>query len=278
MERFKVVNTKNGVPSIMFIENGEIMHNPVGPWQEALELYLKPMKFGEHLNFNKTRDIHDPLVVFDVGLGAGTNAAAALSAHKTDDRDLKVISFEKDLDLLRFAFLHRQEFPFLAPWEEAIEAILQKGVWQSSDGAVIWKLRHGDFPALIGKEPEEAEIIFFDPYSPKVNPEMWSIETFTELRQHARNSSPYSLLATYSRATSVRSALLLAGFYTGTGGRVGEKEETTMAATHAGLLPELLGQRWLERLKRSDVPFPVTASEDGWPELFRRLEQLPQFR
>lgn len=277
MEKFKVVNTTSGIPSILFLENGEIMHNPVGPWQESHQLYLGPMQFKAHLRYQFTNEVKDPLVVFDVGLGAGTNAIAAISAWETGERDLKIISFEKDLDLLRFALDHRQEFSFLQGWKQAIQSILEKGAWQSPEGHISWHLRLGDFNSCIDTETHKAELIFFDPYSPKMNPEMWSVSCFEKLYRNARLTEPACVLATYSRATAVRSALLLAGFFVGPGGGVGEKEETTLAATQRQALPEVLGERWLERLKKSHIPFPSQTPQADWPLLIRKLEAHPQF-
>jgi tRNA U34 5-methylaminomethyl-2-thiouridine-forming methyltransferase MnmC len=277
LEKFRIVNTSLGIPSIQFVENGEIMHNPVGPWQESHQLYLTPMRFKEHLQNPLKEGGSDPLVVFDVGLGAATNAIAAMSAWETGNRDLRIISFEKDLDLLKFTLDHRQAFPFLQGWEQAIRCILETGIWQDSQGSVSWKLSFGDFNSTIEKETEKAEIIFYEPYSPKVNQEMWSLPCFSKLFARARLTDPGCLLATYSRATSVRSALLLAGFYVGAGVAIGQKNETTLASTQRDALSEVMGERWIQRLKNSTIPFPRTTHKDDWPKLIQKIEQHPQF-
>lgn len=252
------------------------MHNPLGPWQESHELYLNPMKFKHKLQ--EPLLLTEPVIVFDVGLGAGTNAIAALSAWKPGDRDLRVVSFEKDLELLQFALDHTQEFPFLRGWEEAISGILQLGSWQDPQGQLKWELRPGDFNDSIEQERERAEFIFFEPYSPKVNPDMWSLSCLASLYEKTRQEAPGCILATYSRATAVRSALLLAGFYVGPGEALGLKEETTLASTHRNILPQTLGQRWLERLHKSHVPFPEDTPPEDWPGLIQCLEGHRQFR
>ena len=249
------------------------MHAPVGPWQEAWQLYLEPMDLrGRLLNGDR-----DPLVVFDVGLGAATNAVAALSGWTPEGRDLKIISFEKDLDLLRFTIENSHEFSFLEGKEPALKCLLENGAWGDHQGRLSWELRHGEFEDCIECEPEKGELIFYEPYSPKVNPEMWSLACFKKLFSRTKQVGGGGLLSTYSRATAVRAALLLAGFYVGPGKKIGEKAETTMASSLPQSLPELFGSRWLERCQRSHVPFPETTPAEDWPGLVEALRAHPQF-
>ena len=74
---------------------------------------------------------------------------------------------------------------------------------------------------------EQADVVFWDLYSPRAHPGFWTMEAFTHLRRACRAGSS---VHTYSSATAVRSALLLAGFAVGTGLSTGEKSQTTVAA------------------------------------------------
>ena len=98
------------------------------------------------------------------------------------------------------------------------------------------------------------DAILYDPYSPAKNPEMWSLGIFQSLVACLPTSAT---LATYSRSTSVRVTLFLAGLFVGKGGQVGEKEETTVAATSATLISPLLGAEWLSRASRSTNAEPI---------------------
>jgi tRNA U34 5-methylaminomethyl-2-thiouridine-forming methyltransferase MnmC len=53
----------------------------------------------------------------------------------------------------------------------------------------------------------QADAIFFDPFSPRCCPQLWTVEFF---QQVARCLAPQGKLATYSRSAAVRSALLQA--------------------------------------------------------------------
>jgi tRNA U34 5-methylaminomethyl-2-thiouridine-forming methyltransferase MnmC len=59
----------------------------------------------------------------------------------------------------------------------------------------------------------QADAIFFDPFSPRRCPQLWTVEFFTWV---ARCLAPTGRLATYSRSAAVRSALLATGLSIGT--------------------------------------------------------------
>ena len=122
--------------------------------------------------------------------------------------------------------------------------------------------------------------ILFDPYSPKKNPAMWTALLFADLfRQLDPQRS--CALATYTRSTMARVALLLGGFFVGVGHPSGLKEETTVAASRLELLDEPLDHRWLERAKCSHsaepLSGPVYRQAPLSPETWEKLRQHPQF-
>jgi hypothetical protein len=93
------------------------------------------------------------------------------------------------------------------------------------------------------------DLIFFDPFSPESNPDLWTVGFLRGIR--SRTLYDGAMLATYSAATPTRVSLLLAGFFVGQGWSTGTRTETTVAANRLELLPEPLGPRWLERWRRS---------------------------
>jgi len=251
---FEIVMTSQGVISIRNNRVNEIMHNPVGPWAEANALYVNQSGISERLNEITDKE----LVIFDVGLGAAANAVAALTCARnlrSQTRRLSLISFERDLDLLRFAIRNSHHFEHFRGFETALEEILHRGYW--SEGNVSWHLRHGNFLDLIETEPRRPHVIFFDPYSPKVNQEMWTTQCFERIRKKCLETHEGgTALYTYSRATRIRVALLRAGFFVGYGAATGLKDETTVAATDRSLLKLPLDKTWLERWRASHVRYP----------------------
>ena len=104
-----------------------------------------------------------------------------------------------------------------------------------------------------------ADIIFWDPFSPRANPSLWTIAAFRALRATA---GPRCTLVTYSASTATRVALLVAGWAVGVGDPIGDKAQTTAAAVAAADLARPLDRRWLDRLTRADAPRPSDAPAD----------------
>jgi tRNA U34 5-methylaminomethyl-2-thiouridine-forming methyltransferase MnmC len=271
---FEVVTLRNGARAVRHLGHGEVMHPSVGPWQEALRLYVEQPRLAERL-----REPGPPLVIHDVGLGAATNAVAALTCARglgaERRRALEVVSFEVDLAPLRLALADTGGFPFLQPFREAAEALMRDGAWEGE--GVRWRLRLGDAVAHLedGALPV-ADLVYFDPFSPASNPDMWTEGVLARVRRYCREDGDGALLLTYSAATPTRVTLLLAGFYVGAGASTGTKGETTVGATRRESLEAPLGARWLERWKRSSSRAPHGARLT--PEVEARVLAHPQWR
>src|SRR2546423_198756 len=152
MKREKVLSLGNyevhraweGFASIRQISSGEIMHSRTAPMEEARELYVEQSYLAGRLREKPRKD--EPLVIWDVGLGAGANAMAAIECYEkvSGARPLHIISFENDLDSLRLALRQQPDFPYLRV--DATIAILADGHWQSPiDAGLSWRLSPGDF-------------------------------------------------------------------------------------------------------------------------------------
>ncbi len=206
--RFEIVTTSSGAPAVLDRAAGEVMHPVIGATAEAERLYVAQSRLAERLVEGR-----GALVLFDVGLGAGSNALAALRG---------------------------------------------------------WRLVLGDALATLPSEAALADVVFWDPFSPKQDPELWTVGAFSALRARC---APHASAFTYSTATAVRSALLLAGFFVGVGDASGPKEQTTAAAADPADLARPLDRRWLERLARSSAGLPADAPADA----LERIRAHPQF-
>lgn len=270
---FELVTLRNGHRAVRHLGHGEVMHPSVGPWEEARRLYVEQPRLAERL-----RTPGPALVIHDVGLGAATNAVAALTAARElgteRRRALEIISFEVDLAPLRLALADAAGFPFLQPFREAAEALMRDGVWEA-DG-LRWRLHLGNALTHLDAALPLADLVLFDPFSPASNPEMWTEAVLARVRAHCRMDGEGALLMTYSAATPTRVTLLLAGFYVGAGHSTGTKGETTVAATRLESLEAPLGDRWLERWRRSSSRAPHGAPLT--PEAEARLLAHPQWR
>jgi tRNA U34 5-methylaminomethyl-2-thiouridine-forming methyltransferase MnmC len=280
---FEIVKTSTGAASIRNKVVNEIMHNPVGPWREANDLYIEQSK----LRLRLLESVESDLVLFDVGLGAASNALAAIHAclglTQAAQRRLHIVSFENNLELLRFTLENAKAFEHLKGFEEALAILLSCHHWESPCGRVIWDLREGDFLEVLDQENYVPELVFYDPYSPAVNQEMWTLACFRKLRAHC--ATPESVfgttLYTYSVATPVRAALLLSGFFVGHGIATGLKTETTQFSTRLDAINDPLSKAWFGRWVRSknQLPYDVSLAEaDVYGDLICGHAQMAPWR
>jgi queuine tRNA-ribosyltransferase len=262
--RYEVI-VKEGVGYIRDSVSGETMHPDDDPAQEAQSLYVEQSRLAERLK----APCEEPLVVWDVGLGAAVNAMAAIRAAEdlaaSQARRLILVSFENDLDSLELALRHPRWFKHLR--HAAPRALLQEDCWTHDTAPIDWLLWRGDFAARKFDAPPP-DLIFFDPFSFKTDSALWTMRAFQELAQVC--SQKPAELFTYTYSTSVRAAMLAAGFYVAKGRGTGPKAETTIAlSVLAEALPHehsLLGSEWLAKWRRSDAqaPFGSHAHDLSW--------------
>jgi hypothetical protein len=265
LSEFEIVTLRSGPRAVRERASGEIMHPAIGPWAEANHLYVEQSGLRSLLE----RASPEPLRVYDVGLGAAANAVAALNCS-TPARVLEVVSFDRTLEPLKLALGDPDAFPFLVPWHEAGMRLVDHNLWEGPGAR--WELRLGDVLEQLGSAPAPADLVFFDPFSPKTNPDLWTLAAFRAIR--ARLTAD-AVLITYSASTAVRVTLLLAGFFVGAGVGVGSKTETTLAATRLDRLGQPLGARWLARWSRSPRREPL--GNTGERDVEGRLRAHPQF-
>ena len=268
----EIVIFENGAASVRNTALNEAMHSSVGPEKEAEIVYLRQARLAERLAEPAARGT---LVLYDVGLGIASNALAAIECARRlpGSRELHLLSFESDLSGLRLALENLDRFPRLREHEAALRELLDRRIW--NDGKIRWELREGDF--LAQSLTPAPEVVFYDFYSPKVAPQLWGLQAFRKLFEACeprRQRDQGSLLATYSVATPVRVAMLLAGFAVGHGTSTEAKLETTVASTLRSELARPLGEEWLQRFQRSQRPLPVDIPQSGLEEVRQRITRI----
>lgn len=265
---YRIVRSPQGWASVQQVSSGETMHSVSDPFTEANRLYVEQARLRELLLADDAR----PLVVWDVGLGAGTNAMAVLHAWEALERELSasdvarlrkitarpvhLVSFERDLASFELACSEPELFQYLK--HDAPHAVARDRRWSAANGAFTWELRVGDFldEVLAPKDaPAPApDVILYDPFSSKTDGRLWTVEAFEQLKS-ATGAHPASLF-TYSNSTLVRARLLSAGWFVGRGVGTGPKTETTIASSARIPGLDYLGLEFVERWKRSHLRVP----------------------
>ncbi len=278
LDEFEIVTLKSGIKSIRSITRGQTFHPGIGPMAEAEILHVNQQRLLERAAET------DPFVIWDVGLGAGANVLAAISAlinstQKISSR-IEIHSFDKTISPLEFALQNATALGYLLPYQSQIQELMTHGQVRLS-AQITWHLHLSEFQRAIAEPNFPApHSVLYDPYSAAENLDMWTLEHFQNLRTRLDSRVP-SLWSNYTRSTAVRVTLLLAGFYVGRGCSIGEKLETTLASNHLELLQDPLDQKWLERVRRSGNASPMrgpTYSEGPISEIdYELLVRAPQF-
>jgi queuine tRNA-ribosyltransferase len=284
---YEVHVAPEGFASIRQISSGEVMHARTPPLEEAQLLYVEQSHLAERLRPAAGRS-EEPLVIWDVGLGAAANAMAAIRCYEAQaaaggrpPRAMRLVSFENDLDSLRLALTYNRDFVYLRHGGPA--GVLENGRWQSKEfPGLSWELIAGDFLESLAADRSHAipapEYIFYDPFSGNSDGRMWTLDVFRRVLAACNGQS--TELFTYSASTAVRATLLAAGFYVAKGRGIGDRAETTVAlsarAPDAG--HEFLGPDWLAKWNRSGAKVPAWVRPNEQSVFEAAILGHPQFR
>jgi queuine tRNA-ribosyltransferase len=273
---FELITLKSGARAVRHLGHGEVMHPGVGPWEEANHLYVKQTGLQELISLKGARRPGEKaLRILDIGLGAASNAVAALTCAREVGagrrRGVEVVSLEHDLAPLRLALDDPEGFDFLVPFADAARTLIKEGFWEGE--GLQWRLLTGDAMHKLEEVGKDFELVFQDPFSPDQNPALWTVKWLERVRALAHPDGMQ--LVTYSSATPTRVSLLLAGYFVGAGVSTGLRGETTIASTKLDQLRQPLQHRWLKRWERSSARAPHGAALT--PEMEEVIRKHPQF-
>ncbi|MEN3943297.1 tRNA guanosine(34) transglycosylase Tgt [Prosthecobacter sp. SYSU 5D2] len=105
-----------------------------------------------------------PLIVWDIGLGAGAAAIAAILAYEEEAekgpvRPMHIVSLTNDLSPLRLALSHKKHFPYLR--HGAADTLVHRGVWTSRyKTGLTWTLLEGPLDETLPQAPAPPEVTF----------------------------------------------------------------------------------------------------------------------
>ena len=192
------VKTLDGSTTLKSEKYGQFYHSFTGAHEESELKYVGPCEIRERAKSSKLR-------ILDVCFGIGYNTAAAIDAALEENPDcaIEVVGLEIDETLL-------DAIPKLDPKWKCYDMIRRLKEGPVEEGNVKVKLLIGDANETIHSvEDNYYDCVFFDPFSPPTNPEMWTKEILEAVRKKMRSGS---ILATYSCARVVRENLKSAGF------------------------------------------------------------------
>jgi hypothetical protein len=276
----------DGSWTLQSLENGEVFHPTLGDATEARILYLEGGGLEERLRRKSDRCTE----VWDVGFGAGGNAAAVVTCwNEVGKSDLILKSFDRDLSAWNAAMDWKKAQPDAFRSVEILprfpECAGRVAEWANGHGSrARWDLVLGDFVNWVGGQLRgglSPDVVMYDFYSPEASIREWTLEHWQAMRRALAEDAKTEIVF-HTRSTAARVTLLLAGFYVAKGPALGQKEETTRAMTAPCGQEPWLGPDWLERVKRSTKAGPIRMDGSGGGRIsegdFNSLRRHPQFQ
>jgi tRNA U34 5-methylaminomethyl-2-thiouridine-forming methyltransferase MnmC len=188
---------------------GETFHSRDGARDEAFQKYAVATQLAD-------RAQADRICLLDICYGLGYNSAAAIESIWAINPQCQIQLYALELDPT--VPIAATQPPLIDAWTPTVQQILidLAQTHQSHSDRLTATLLIGDARQTIHnlvKRQIQADAIFFDPFSPRRCPQLWTLEF---LSQTAQCLAPQGQLATYSRSAAIRAALLQTGLHIGT--------------------------------------------------------------
>lgn len=195
--KYELRKTGDGSLTVYHPGVGESFKSGHAARTEAEWVFLRPAVL-EHPHLHQ----ESPFRVLELGFGLGTNFQFLVDWHKLHAfRSLEFTSIDRDLT--GAAYLAGQG----GAATETV-ALLEGRTWKCE--GLIARLLESTFETELAKFPDHHfHAVFFDPFSPKAEPESWALPIFQEV---ARVVKPGARLATYSVSRTAKDGLSQSGF------------------------------------------------------------------
>lgn len=194
-----LINTRDGSFTFYSLEYGEAYKTKsLGAYTESRRKFFETGEL-HHKIFQKE------ISILDICLGIGMNLAVTLEEYvKSGSKNrLHIVSVEKDASLLNII----NSCIFLFPIEgyKILRQLLQNGQWNN----ITLELYITDARNFVEVLSGKFDVIYFDPFSQKHNPEMWSEAVFIKMRKLLYFNG---CLMTYASSAPLRNMLSSLGF------------------------------------------------------------------
>ena len=242
----KKILTADNTETFLNEQVGESYHSQTGAVEEALKKYAIPCKIKELAKEkNHERDEKEgecrkrnKIRILDMFFGMGYNSAMAIDValKENPNCEIEVIGIENDPEIIdkiqeinppiKF-FKHYKKLKLHERSHEKENHNIKQERLEFTQDNVSVKVLLGDAREMVKQLPENHfDAVFYDPFSPKTDPEMWTIDLFKEMWRVMKSSA---VLATYSCARVVRENMSKAGLFYDDGPIVGRRGPGTIA-------------------------------------------------
>jgi len=201
----KIVLTADGSCSVFSEDVNQHYHSHFGALQESMHIFIDAGFCSDILSDLKT------VSILEIGFGTGLNAL--LTYFKAKELQKKVYYETLELFPLRKQEVEQLNYPSLLNYSDAKEifTILHDVSFNKkhkiSEDFTLLKRQISAINAIY--TPNRYDLVYFDAFSPEVQPELWTKEVFEPIYQSMKKNS---ILLTYCTKGSVKKALTEIGF------------------------------------------------------------------
>ncbi|MEA5579268.1 tRNA (5-methylaminomethyl-2-thiouridine)(34)-methyltransferase MnmD [Anabaena sp. UHCC 0451] len=274
-DNFTPQATQDGSFTFFSQEFNEAFHSHHGAKQESYLKFAFPTQVQTVAKNGIVR-------ILDVCYGLGYNTAAALEVIWQENPTciVEIMGLELNPEVPKAAINQN----IFNDWDDEYRNILTELAFKHhlQTNRLQAKLLIGDARKSIQEVRESgflADAIFLDPFSPPQCPQLWTIEFIQNVALCLHENG---LLATYSCAAAVRTALLSAGLVIGSTTPVGRRTPGTIAAYSKNREKDIidiypLSQAETEHLQtRAAIPYRDPELSDSAEVIIRRRQQEQQ--
>ncbi|BBD65068.1 hypothetical protein NIES4072_12680 [Nostoc commune NIES-4072] len=275
LENFTPKLTADGSFTFVSQEFGESFHSHYGAKQESFFKFVEPTQL--------TTVAQKPVLrLLDICYGLGYNTAAALQTIWAVNPNcfVEVIGLELNPAVPQAAIAHQLFDNWNCNYIEILSQLANDHQVQTP--CLKAKLLIGDARTtitLLRQSGFWADAIFLDPFSPPQCPQLWTVEFIKQVSLCLHQDG---LLATYSCAAAVRTALLSAGLVIISTPPVGRRSPGTVAA-HSNSTQHWLNHSYMlsqpekeHLLTRAAIPYRDPELSDSTEVIIMRRQQEQQ--
>ena len=197
----EILTTKDGSTTIHLPELDESYHSKHGAIQEAYHVFIKS---GLSLFEGK------PVSILEIGFGTGLNAFITYLEAKKTNQIINYVGVEAYPVHLDEALQMNYVSELNANYESAIFSKIHECSWNEkhsiSSNFSLTK-REQLFQDI--NDIQEFDLIYFDAFGFRVQPELWSLEIFQKMFTSLKSGG---VLVTYACRSSIKNAMKDSGF------------------------------------------------------------------
>lgn len=197
----EIIQTKDGSTSILLPDWNETYHSKFGAIQEAKHVFIK-----NGLSLFQEKSVS----ILEIGFGTGLNAFITYLEAKNSGQSIDYTGVEaypvSEEDALKMNYVSELEAnPF-----EKVFLKMHKADWNEKvifDESFTLEKQNRKFQEIA--DSEIYDLIYFDAFGFRVQPELWSLEIFKIMFKALK---PNGVLVTYACRSSIKNAMKDAGF------------------------------------------------------------------